>query len=73
METPAAERCPKPVIAAIHGYCLGVGLELALACDFRIAADDAELGLPEVGLGMILGWAGRSVLPGSSAWAAPRT
>ena len=51
----AAERCPKPVIAAIHGYCLGVGLELALACDFRIAADDAELGLPEVGLGMIPG------------------
>ena len=54
----AAERCPKPVIAAIHGYCLGVGLELALACDFRIAADDAELGLPEVGLGMIPGSGG---------------
>jgi 2-oxoglutaroyl-CoA hydrolase len=54
----AAERCPKPVIARIRGYCLGVGLELALACDFRIAADDAELGLPEVGLGMIPGSGG---------------
>ncbi len=54
----AAERCPKPVIARIQGYCLGVGLELALACDFRIAADDVQLGLPEVGLGMIPGSGG---------------
>ena len=54
----AAERFPKPVIARIRGYCLGVGLELALACDFRIAADDAQLGLPEVGLGMIPGSGG---------------
>lgn len=54
----AAERCPKPVIARIRGYCLGVGLELALACDFRIAADDAVLGLPEIGLGMIPGSGG---------------
>jgi 2-oxoglutaroyl-CoA hydrolase len=54
----AAERCPKPVVARIRGYCLGVGLELALACDFRVAADDAELGLPEVGLGMIPGSGG---------------
>jgi 2-oxoglutaroyl-CoA hydrolase len=54
----AAERCPKPVIARIRGYCLGVGLELALACDFRIAAEDAELGLPEIGLGMIPGSGG---------------
>ena len=52
------ERCPKPVIARIRGYCLGVGLELALACDFRIAATDAQLGLPEVGLGMIPGSGG---------------
>ena len=55
----AAERCPKPVIARIEGYCLGVGLELALACDFRVAAENAQLGLPEIGLGMIPGSAGR--------------
>ena len=54
----AAERCPKPVIARIRGFCLGVGMELALACDFRIAAEDAQLGLPEVGLGMIPGSGG---------------
>jgi 2-oxoglutaroyl-CoA hydrolase len=54
----AAERCPKPVIAKLRGYALGVGLELALACDFRIAAADAELGLPEVKLGMIPGSGG---------------
>jgi 2-oxoglutaroyl-CoA hydrolase len=54
----AAERCPKPVVAKIRGYCLGVGLELALACDFRIASGDAQLGLPEVGLGMIPGSGG---------------
>jgi 2-oxoglutaroyl-CoA hydrolase len=46
------------VIARIEGYCLGVGLELALACDFRVASEDAELGLPEVGLGMIPGSGG---------------
>lgn len=54
----AAERCPKPVIARIHGFCLGVGFELALACDFRVCSDDAQLGLPEVGLGMIPGSGG---------------
>jgi 2-oxoglutaroyl-CoA hydrolase len=54
----AAERCPKPVIAKLRGYAFGVGLELALACDFRIAADDIELGLPEVKLGMIPGSGG---------------
>ena len=54
----AAERCPKPVIARIRGYCLGVGFELALACDFRVASDDAQLGLPEIGLGMIPGSGG---------------
>jgi 2-oxoglutaroyl-CoA hydrolase len=54
----AAERCPKPVIAKLRGYALGVGLELALACDFRIAAHDAEVGLPEVKLGMIPGSGG---------------
>jgi len=54
----AAERCPKPVIAKLHGYTFGVGLELALACDFRIAADDLQLGLPEVTIGMIPGSGG---------------
>jgi 2-oxoglutaroyl-CoA hydrolase len=54
----AAERCPKPVIAKLRGYALGVGLELALACDFRVAADDVQLGLPEVTLGMIPGSGG---------------
>jgi 2-oxoglutaroyl-CoA hydrolase len=54
----AAERFPKPVIARIQGYCLGVGLELALACDFRVAAEGSQLGLPEVGLGMIPGSGG---------------
>src|SRR5919201_2279575 len=54
----APERFPKPVIAKLRGYRLGVGFELALACDFRVAADDVQLGLPEVGLGMIPGSGG---------------
>ena len=54
----APERCPKPVIAKLRGYAFGVGLELALACDFRIASDDVELALPEVKLGMIPGSGG---------------
>jgi 2-oxoglutaroyl-CoA hydrolase len=54
----APERCPKPVIAKLQGYAFGVGLELALACDFRIAAEDVELALPEVKLGMIPGSGG---------------
>jgi 2-oxoglutaroyl-CoA hydrolase len=54
----APERCSKPVIAGLQGYVLGVGLELALACDFRIAADDVQLGLPEVTIGMIPGSGG---------------
>jgi 2-oxoglutaroyl-CoA hydrolase len=54
----APERCPKPVIAKLRGYAFGVGLELALACDFRVAADDVELALPEVKIGMIPGSGG---------------
>ena len=54
----APERCPKPVVAKLRGYVFGVGLELALACDFRIAADDVQLALPEVRLGMIPGSGG---------------
>jgi enoyl-CoA hydratase len=49
---------PQPVIAALRGYCLGGGLELAVACDFRIAAEDARLGLPEVSRGWTPGWGG---------------
>jgi len=54
----APERCSKPVIARLQGYVLGVGLELALACDFRIAAEDVQLGLPEATIGMIPGSGG---------------
>jgi 2-oxoglutaroyl-CoA hydrolase len=54
----APERCSKPVIAKLQGYVLGVGLELALACDFRVAAGDVQLGFPEVRIGMIPGSGG---------------
>jgi 2-oxoglutaroyl-CoA hydrolase len=54
----APERCSKPVIARLEGYVFGVGLELALACDFRIAAEDTQMGLPEVTIGMIPGSGG---------------
>jgi 2-oxoglutaroyl-CoA hydrolase len=54
----APERCTKPVVAALRGYTFGVGLELALACDFRLAAADVQLGFPEVTIGMIPGSGG---------------
>jgi enoyl-CoA hydratase/carnithine racemase len=53
-----AERCRKPVIAAIDGYTMGAGLELALACDFRVATQRSEFAFPEVRLGMIPGSGG---------------
>lgn len=57
------ERIAKPVIAAIHGYCLGGGLEIALVCDLRIASADAVFALPETGLGLIPGGGGTQRLP----------
>jgi len=53
----------KPLIAAVHGHCLGSGLELALTCDLRVAADDARFGLPEAGLGIIPAAGGSQILP----------
>src|SRR5436190_14822255 len=54
----AIEEFPKPVIAMINGFCLGGGLETALACDIRIASDTAKLGQPEINLGIIPGGGG---------------
>lgn len=54
----AIENCPKPVLAAINGFALGGGLELAMACHIRIASENAKLGLPEVTLGLIPGYGG---------------
>jgi enoyl-CoA hydratase len=59
----AVARLPKPVVAAVTGYALGGGLELALAADFRIVADDALLGLPEITLGVVPGAGGTQRLP----------
>jgi enoyl-CoA hydratase/carnithine racemase len=57
------ERHPKVTIAAINGFCLGGGLELALACDIRIAAGSARFGFPETGIGILPGAGGTQRLP----------
>jgi enoyl-CoA hydratase len=59
----AMDRCGQPIIAAIRGFALGGGLELALACDIRIASEDSQLGLTEVNLAIIPGGGGTQRLP----------
>src|SRR3989454_9559644 len=59
----AMDRCPQPIVAAIRGYALGGGLELALACDLRVASEDAQLGLTEINLAIIPGGGGTQRLP----------
>lgn len=57
------ENLKTPVIAAVNGFALGGGLELAMACHFRVASDNAKMGLPEVSLGLIPGYGGTQRLP----------
>ena len=61
--TNIIEGCSKPVIAAINGFALGGGCEIALACHLRFASKDAKFGQPEVKLGLIPGWGGTQRLP----------
>lgn len=64
----AAERCTKPVIAAVDGLCFGAGLELALTCDIRVCSDSAEFALPETIRGQMPGSGGSQRLPRLIGW-----
>jgi 3-hydroxyacyl-CoA dehydrogenase len=57
------EDCPKPVVAAINGVCMGGGLELSLGCHYRVAASGVDVALPEVKIGLIPGAGGTQRLP----------
>ncbi|MBZ5509387.1 MAG: enoyl-CoA hydratase/isomerase family protein [Acidobacteriia bacterium] len=59
----AVDRFPAPVVAAIRGYCMGGGMDLALACDYRIAAPNAVFGHRGASLGVMTGWGGTQRLP----------
>lgn len=61
--TEAIDRFPAPVFAAVHGYCMGGGLDLALACDYRMAAPHAVFGHRGAALGLMTGWGGTQRLP----------
>jgi len=61
--TMAVDRFPLPVVAAISGYCMGGGMDLALACDYRIAAPNAVFGHRGASLGVMTGWGGTQRLP----------
>lgn len=57
------ERHPRPVIAAVNGYALGAGCQLVLGCDIRVMSSDAEIGQPEIGIGIVPGFGGSQRLP----------
>ena len=57
--------CPKPLVAAIHGHCIGSGIEMALLCDIRVAAESASFAMPEVSLGLSPAAGGTQTLPRS--------